>query len=169
MARESSQKFVGRNRPPRVQLEYDVELYGAEKKVQVPFVMGVMSDLSGENGADLPPVADRKPLDIDAENFDTRLKAMRPRVRYNVPNKLTHDGDRVVVDVTFESMDDFSPAEVAKKIEPLNKLLEARTHLANLVTYMDGKTGAEELIAKVLNDPALLKAIAENAKPEAEG
>jgi len=168
MAKESSQKFVGRNRPPRVQLEYDVEVYGAEKKVQVPFVMGVMSDLSGVNGADLPPVADRKPLDVHAENFDSRLKAMKPRVRYKVPNKLTADGDSIVVDMTFESMDEFSPAEVAKKIEPLNKLLEARTHLANLVTYMDGKTGAEDLIAKVLNDPALLKALAEKAKP-AEG
>ena len=166
MARESSQKFVGRNRPPRVQLEYDVELYGAEKKVAVPFVMGVMSDLSGKNGADLPPVADRKPLDINAENFDTRLKAMQPRVQYKVPNKLTAEGGSIPVDMTFESMDEFSPAEVAKKIEPLNKLLEARTHLSNLVTYMDGKTGAEDLIAKVLNDPALLKALASKAKTE---
>jgi len=166
MARESSQKFVGRNRPPRVQLEYDVELYGAEKKVAVPFVMGVMSDLSGKNGADLPPVAERKPLDINAENFDTRLKAMQPRVTYKVPNKLTSEGGNIAVDMTFEGMDEFSPAEVAKKIEPLAKLLEARTNLANLVTYMDGKTGAEDLIAKVLNDPALLKSLASKAKPE---
>jgi len=167
MARESSQKFVGRNRPPRVQLEYDVELYGAEKKVAVPFVMGVMSDLSGKNGVDLPPVAERKPLELDNENFDTRLKAMQPRVSYKVPNKLTHDGDAIPVDITFESMDEFSPAEVAKKVAPLNKLLEARTHLANLVTYMDGKTGAEDLIAKVLADPALLKVLA--GKPKEEG
>ena len=164
MARESSQKFIGRNRPPRVQLEYDVELYGAEKKVAVPFVMGVMSDLSGANGDDLPPVAERKPLEIDNENFDTRLKAMKPRVSFKVDNKLTHDGDSIPVDMTFEGMDDFTPAEVAKKVDPLNKLLEARTHLANLVTYMDGKTGAEDLIAQVLNDPALLKALAGKAK-----
>ena len=166
MAKESSQKFVGRNRPPRVQLEYDVEVYGTDKKVAVPFVMGVMSDLSGANGFDLPPVAERKPLEISSTNFDSRLKAMQPRVAYKVPNKLTHDGDALVVDITFESMDDFKPAEVARKIEPLNKLLEARTHLANLVTYMDGKVGAEELIAKVLNDPALLKALAEKSKED---
>ena len=166
MARESSQKFIGRNRPPRVQLEYDVEVYGAEKKVAVPFVMGVMSDLSGANGGDLPPVAERKPLEIDNENFDTRLKAMKPRVSFKVPNKLTHDGDSIPVDMTFEAMDDFTPAEVAKKVAPLNKLLEARTHLANLVTYMDGKTGAEDLIAKVLNDPALLKALVGKAKED---
>jgi len=135
MARESSQKFVGRNRPPRVQLEYDVELYGAEKKVQVPFVMGVMSDLSGVSGADLPPVADRKPVEIQSDNFDARLKSMKPRVQYSVENKLTGEG-------------------------------EARTELANLVTYMDGKTGAEDLIAKILNDPALLKSLA--SKPDAK-
>lgn len=165
MGRESSQKFVGRNRPPRVQIEYDVELYGAEKKVQVPFVMGVMSDLSGKSNDELPPVADRKPLEIDAENFDSRLKAMKPQVRFSVPNKLTGEG-RLGVDITFESIDDFSPAAVARKVEPLNKLLEARTQLANLVTYMDGKTGAEDLIAKVLNDPALLKSLAAKAKSE---
>jgi len=164
MARESSQKFVGRNRPPRVQLEYDVEVYGAEKKVAVPFVMGGMSDLSGTNGSELPPVADRKPLDISSENFDSRLKAMRPRINCKVANKLSSEGGEMRVDLTFESMNEFSPAEVAKKIEPLNKLLEARTHLANLVTYMDGKTGAEDLIAKILNDPALLKALAEKGK-----
>jgi type VI secretion protein, VC_A0107 family len=165
MARESSQKFVGRNRPPRVQLEYDVEIYGAEKKVQVPFVMGVMSDLSGVSGADLPAVADRKPVDIQADNFDARLKSMKPRVRYNVANKLTGEG-KISCDMTFESMEDFTPAQVARKIEPLSKLLEARTELANLVTYMDGKTGAEDLIAKILNDPALLKSLA--SKPDAK-
>jgi len=167
MARESSQKFIGRNRPPRVQLEYDVELYGAEKKIQVPFVMGVMSDLSGLNSDKLPPVADRKAVDIQAENFDARLKSMKPRVRYKVPNKLTGEGS-IVCDLTFESMEEFSPAEVAKKVEPLSKLLEARTELANLVTYMDGKTGAEDLIAKILNDPALLKSLASKAKTEEE-
>lgn len=168
MARESSQKFVGRNRPPRVHLEYDVEKYGAERKVELPFVMGVLSDLSGASGEDLPPVAERKALDIDVDNFDSRLKAMKPSLRMSVPNKLTGEGN-LAVEMTFESMDDFSPASVAKACEPLAQLLEARTQLANLVTYMDGKVGAEELISKVLNDPALLKALASKKKEEAEG
>lgn len=162
----SSQKFIARNRAPRVQIEYDVELYGAEKKVQLPFVMGVMSDLSGKSEEPLPAVADRKFLEIDIDNFDDRMKSMKPRAAFQVPNTLTGKGN-LAVDITFESMDDFSPAAIAKKVEPLRKLLEARTELSNLMTYMDGKTGAEELIAKVMQDPSLLKSLA--ATPKAEG
>lgn len=159
MAKASSQKFVARNRAPRVQIEYDVEVYGAEKKVQLPFVMGVLSDLSGKPAEPLAPVGERKFLTVDVDNFDDRLKAMKPRVAFSVPNTLTGEGN-LSVDVTFESMDDFSPAAVAQKVDALNKLLQARTQLANLLTYMDGKTGAEELIGKVLKDPALLQALA---------
>ena len=154
MAKQSSQKFIARNRAPRVQIEYDVELYGAEKKIQLPFVMGVMADLSGKSAEDLPAVADRKALDIDVDNFDERMKSMKPKVQFTVPNTLTGEGN-LAVDITFESMDDFSPANVARKVDALNKLLEARTQLANLKTFMDGKTGAEKLIAKVLADPTL--------------
>ena len=161
----SSQKFIARNRAPRVQIEYDVELYGAQKKVQLPFVMGVMSDLSGKPTEPLPPVADRKFLEIDVDNFDARMKSMKPRVSFQVENTLTGEGN-LPVDITFESMDDFSPAAVARKVEGLNKLLEARTQLSNLITYMDGKTGAEELIAKVLADPALLSSLSSEAKPQ---
>jgi type VI secretion system protein ImpB len=161
----SSQKFIARNRAPRVQIEYDVELYGAEKKVQLPFVMGVMSDLSGKSEEPLPPVADRKFLEIDVDNFDDRMKSMKPRAAFSVPNTLTGEGN-MAVDITFESMDDFSPAAIARKVEPLRKLLEARTQLSNLMTYMDGKTGAEELISKVMQDPALLKSLASAPKPE---
>jgi len=161
----SSQKFIARNRAPRVQIEYDVELYGAQKKVQLPFVMGVMSDLSGKPEEPLAPVADRKFLEVDVDNFDARMKSMKPRVAFQVENTLTGEGS-LPVDITFESMDDFSPAAVARKVDGLNKLLEARTQLANLITYMDGKTGAEELIAKVLADPALLSSLTEEAKPQ---
>jgi type VI secretion system protein ImpB len=161
----SSQKFIARNRAPRVQIEYEVELYGAQKKVQVPFVMGVVADLSGDPSEPLPPVDERKFLAIDVDNFDERMKSMKPRVAFRVPNTLTDDGGQLNVDITFESMDDFSPAAVARKVDALNKLLEARTQLANLVTYMDGKSGAEELISNVLNDPALLKSLADKAKP----
>jgi type VI secretion system protein ImpB len=159
----SSQKFIARNRAPRVQIEYDVELYGAEKKVQLPFVMGVMSDLSGKPADALPPVADRKFLDIDVDNFDARMKAMKPRVAFQVPNTLTGEGN-IAVDITFDSMDDFSPAAVARKVDGLRQLLEAREQLANLVTYMDGKTGAEELLAKVIKDEALLKSLVASKK-----
>ena len=159
-----SQKFIARNRAPRVQIEYDVELYGAEKKVQLPFVMGVLSDLSGKPSEPLPPVADRKFLEIDVDNFDARMKAMKPRVAFQVANTLTGEGN-ISVDLTFENMDDFSPAAVAAKVDGLKQLLEARGQLANLVTYMDGKSGAEELISKVLNDPALLQSVGASAKP----
>jgi type VI secretion system protein ImpB len=159
MAKASSQKFIARNRAPRVQIEYDVELYGAEKKVQIPFVMGVLADLSGKPADALPSVADRKFLEIDVDNFNERMKAMKPRVAFRVPNTLTGEGE-LSVDITFESMDDFSPAAVARKVDSLNKLLDARTQLSNLLTYMDGKAGAEELVAQVMQDPSLLQALA---------
>ena len=161
----SSQKFIARNRAPRVQIEYDVELYGAEKKVQLPFVMGVLSDLSGKPTEPLPPVSDRKFLDFDVDNFDARMKAMKPRVSVAVPTPLTGEGN-LMVDLTFESMDDFSPAAVARKVDGLKQLLEARQQLANLITYMDGKAGAEQLIAKVVKDEALLKSLASAQKPD---
>lgn len=168
MAKESSQKFIARNRAPRVQIEYDVELYGAEKTIQLPFVMGVLADLSGKPADPLPPVAERKMLEIDVDNFDDRLKAMKPRVAFQVPNTLTGEGN-LNVELTFESLDDFSPAAVARKVDALNKLLQARTQLANLLTYMDGKSGAEELIAKVLKDPTLLQSLAAAPKPAEAG
>jgi type VI secretion system protein ImpB len=170
MAKQSGQKFVARNRAPRVQIEYDVEVYGSEKKVQLPFVMGVLADLSGKPAEALPGLADRKFLEIDVDNFDNRLKSMKPRVAFAVPNTLTGDGN-VSVDVTFESMDDFSPDVVAEKIEPLKKLLDVRNELSNLMTYMDGKSGAEELMAKLMQDPALLASLTATpnaAAPEAE-
>jgi type VI secretion system protein ImpB len=162
---QSSQKFIARNRAPRVQIEYDVELYGAEKKVQLPFVMGVMADLSGQPTDPLAPVADRKLLEIDVDNFDERLKSMKPHAAFAVPNTLTGEGN-LSVDLTFESMEDFSPAAIARKVGALNQLLQAREQLSNLMTYMDGKSGAEDLIQKVLQDPTLLQALASAPKPD---
>ena len=167
MAKESSQKFIARNRAPRVQIEYDVEVYGAEKKIQLPFVMGVLADLSGQPADPMAPVADRKFLEIDVDNFDERLKSMKPRVAVQVPNTLTGEGN-MSVDMTFESMDDFTPAAIARKVGSLNKLLEARSQLSNLMTYMDGKTGAEELIAKLLNEPTLMQALTSAPKLTAD-
>jgi type VI secretion system protein ImpB len=164
MAKASSQKFISRNRAPRVQIEYDVELYGAQKKVELPFVMGVMADLSGKPAQPLADIGDRKFLEIDVDNFDERLKSCKPRVAFQVPNTLTGEGN-LSVEMTFESMDDFSPAAVARKVDALSKLLEARTQLANLLTYMDGKGKAEDLVGKLLQDPELLKALATAPKP----
>jgi type VI secretion system protein ImpB len=165
MGKASSQKFIARNRAPRVQIEYEVETYGSQKKVELPFVMGVMADLSGKPADPLPPVAERKFLEIDIDNFDDRLKAAKPRVAFRVPNTLTGEGN-LSVDLTFESMDDFSPGAVARKVESLNKLLTARNQLSNLITYMDGKVGAEEVVKKILSDPALLNALASAPKPD---
>lgn len=162
---KSGQKFIARNRAPRVQIEYDVEIYGAERKIQLPFVMGVMADLVGKPVDNQPAVDERKFLDIDIDNFDERMKALKPRVAFQVDNTLTNEG-KLNVDLSFDSMDDFLPDAVARKVEPLNKLLEARTQLSNLLTYMDGKNGAEELIAKILQDPTLLKSLSQIPKQD---
>ena len=166
MAKKSSgQKFIARNRAPRVQIEYDVEIGGAEKKMNLPFVAAVMADLSGKPVEALSSLEQRKFTEIDIDNFDAGLKAAKPRVAFQVPNALTGQGN-INVDITFENMDDFSPAAVARKVDSLNKLLTARQQLANLLTYMDGKSKAEELVGKVLNDPALLQALASVPKPQ---
>lgn len=165
-ASNNSQKFISRNRAPRVQIEYDVEVYGAEKKIELPFVMGVLTDLSGKPTEVLPPVGERKFLDIDIDNFDERMKAIAPRVAFSVPNTLSDEG-HMMVDMTFDSMDDFSPAAVARKVDALKQLLDARTQLSNLQTYMDGKSGAETLVHQLLRDPALMKTLTASPKPVA--
>lgn len=155
----SSQKFIARNRAPRVQIEYDVELYGAEKKIQLPFVMGVLADLSGQPEKPLPPVAERKFVSIDVDNFDAVMKAMKPRASFRVPNTLTGTGELPVV-VNFEKMDDFLPGAVARQVEPLRKLLEARERLSHLITFMDGKPGTETLLSSALKDKSLIDTLA---------
>ena len=164
----SSQKFIARNRAPRVQIEYDVELYGAEKKVQLPFVMGVMSDLAGKSKVAQPAVADRKFLEIDVDNFDDRMKAVAPRAAFTVPNTLTGEGN-LAIDLTFEKMSDFSPGAIAAKVDVLAPLLEARSQLNNLMAYMDGKSGAEALIEKILGDTSLLSALSSDGPDAGAG
>ena len=166
--KSSAQKFIARNRAPRVQIEYDVETGGANKKVEIPFVMGVLADLTGNPAEPLPSVAERKAVAIDVDNFDQRLKAMKPRVAFTVPNKLTGEGN-LSVDLTFESMDDFSPAAVARKVGALNVLLEARTQLANLQTHIDGKSRLEESLGTILSQPALLQALTSAPKSGGNG
>lgn len=152
------QMFIAQNRAPRVQIEYDVEVYGADRKVQLPFVMGVMADLVGKSGENQPEIGDRKFIDIDVDNFDDRMKALEPRVTFRTENTLTGE-EGLNIDLTFHGLNDFSPDAVARKVAPLSQLLDARTQLSNLLTYMDGKNGAEQLIANILQDPGLLKSL----------
>ncbi len=166
---ESSQKFMARNRAPRVQIEYEVELYGAEQRVQLPFVMGVLADLSGQPAAPPTALAERAFLEFDIDNFDSRMKAIRPRLSFPVDNALAGAG-QLKVDLAFECMEDFSPVSIALQVDALRQLLLARQQLADLITYMDGKTGAEELIAQLLADPAWLESLAAwPALPEPDG
>ncbi len=161
MSSNSSQKFIGRNRAPRVQIEYDTEVYGAQKKVNLPFVMAVMSDLKGkpQDGEDVAPVDERDFEDVDISTFNDFMKGTKPRVAFRVANKLSDEGGEMPVDITFTSMDDFTPAKIAEKVEPLKELLDARNHLKSLLTFMDGKANAEKLIEDLLKNPTLLKSL----------
>jgi type VI secretion system ImpB/VipA family protein len=158
MSSSSGQKTIGRQRPPRVQIEYDVELYGATKKVELPMVVGVLADLYGQQETAPPKLDDRKFLEIDHDNFDSRMRAMRPRIVASVPNRLTGDGT-LGVELTFERIADFSPDAIAQNVEPLRRLLEARRKLSDLVAFMDGRSDAETLISAALKDPPRLLAI----------
>ncbi|WP_460450342.1 type VI secretion system contractile sheath small subunit [Alsobacter sp. SYSU BS001988] len=168
MASDSGQRFIRRNRPPRVHITYENPT-NAEEKIELPFVMGVMADLSGNSpGVEKEEIANRKLLDLDMDNFDKRMAAIAPGVTFRVANKLgDQEGEQLGVTLRFEKMDDFSPASIAKQVPALNKLLEARTQLANLMRYMDGKVAAESQLKKLLSDPALMAALRDKA-PETE-
>ncbi|MEZ5749062.1 MAG: type VI secretion system contractile sheath small subunit [Caenibius sp.] len=163
---KSGQRFIKENRAPRVHIEYEVETFGSKQKVELPFVMGVMSDLSGKSHVEKKALNDRDFLDFDMDNFDERMAAIAPRAAFNVDNTLTGDG-KLAVDLTFNSMEDFSPGTVAKRIPALAKLLEARQQVNDLMLYMDGKDGAQDLLEKLLKDPTLMKAMAA-AKAQSE-
>lgn len=160
MARQKdAQKFIGSSRAPRVQIEYDVELYGSQKKVELPFVAGVMADLSGDNEAVLGPVEDRRFSDIDDENFDQRMAEIAPSLSFYAQNVLTEDGSLIDIDLDFKTMADFEPAQMVKRIPELAIMLEARSQLKELITYMDGKATAEDVIQDLLKNPAWSDAI----------
>lgn len=159
---DSGQKFIARNRAPRVQIEYDLETGGAQKKINLPFVMAVMSDLKGYTYEDNKPprLAERDFEDVSSANFESYLKAMRPRTRFTVENRLGGEGEELLVDMEFESMKDFTPGEIAKKVGPLKDLLDARNKLKNLMSYMDGKPDAQARVQELLNNPTLLESLA---------
>jgi len=156
----SGQKFISRNRKPRVHITYE-DPYDSEELVELPFVMGVMADLSGNASAvDKPDIEDRKFLDIDMDNFDQRMQAIEPTVAFKTPNKLSGEpGTKLSVNLKFEKISDFEPAAVARQVPALAKLLEAREQLANLMRYMDGKAAAEDTLKKLLSDPSLMSAL----------
>jgi type VI secretion system protein ImpB len=162
---KSGQRFIRENRAPRVHIEYEVETYGSRQKVELPFVMGVLSDLSGKSHVEKKTLDKRDFVEFDMDNFDQRMEAIAPRAAFNVENTLTGEG-KLSVDLTFKSMEDFSPGQIAKSIPTLSKLLEARQQLNDLLLYMDGKDGAQDLLDKVLKDPALLQAISATGGPK---
>ena len=168
MASDSGQKFIGRNRPPRVHITYQ-DPYDAEQKVELPFVMGVMADLSGNTPSiEKPELDQRKFLDIDMDNFDKRLEAIGPGVSFHTRNTLADaDNEKLSVKLNFKKMEDFSPAAIARQVPALAKLLEAREQLANLQRYMDGKVQAEKELRKLLNDPQLMTALRERMPAQA--
>lgn len=160
MASDSGQKFIRRNRPPRVHITYE-DPYVAESLVELPFVMGVMSDLSGNDpGTAKPEVADRTFLEFDMDNFDKRMAAIQPGIAMKVENKLGGpEGEQMSVNLRFKSIDDLGPAAVARQVPALAKLLEAREQLSNLLRYMDGKVAAGNQLKTLLADPQLMAAI----------
>jgi type VI secretion system protein ImpB len=164
MARESGQKFIRRNRPPRVHITYENPA-NAEEKVEIPFVMGVMADLSGNApGVEKPEIAQRKFLEFDMDNLDARMAAIQPGVNFSVENKLVdNSGEKMGVELRFDKMADFEPAAVARQVPAVAKLLEARKQLANLQRYVDGKVAAEEQLRKLLADPQLMLALKNRA------
>ena len=169
---DSGQKFIRRNRAPRVHITYE-DPYDAEKRIEIPFVMGVMSDLSGNApGVEKAKLDERKFLEFDMDNFENRMAAIEPGVTMRVANKLGDDsGEKLSVNLKFKKMEDFGPAQVARQVPAAAKLLEAREQLANLLRYMDGKVAAEDQLKKLLADPQLMKALQDRAAkgdPEAE-
>jgi type VI secretion system protein ImpB len=160
MATDSGQRFIRRNRAPRVHISYE-DPYDAERKVELPFVMGVLADLSGNDpGTEKPDLPDRAFLDFDMDNFEKRMEAIEPGVSFKSDNKLS-DGksEKLSVNLRFKKMDDFGPAAVARQVPALAKLLESREQLANLLRYMDGKVAAEDQIKQLLSDPQLMQAL----------
>lgn len=170
MPKESLQKKVGRVRPPRVHITYDVEVGGAIEKRDLPFVAGVMADLSGMPDKPLPPISKRKFVAIDRDNVNDVMKKIGPRLAFKVANRLSEDDTKLNVELRFESMDDFQPARIAQQVTPLRKLLELRNSLANLRSSLIGNDKLEGLLKQMLqNDDMLRQAGAEVGIHPAEG
>jgi type VI secretion system protein ImpB len=160
MPSESLQHKLDRVRRPRVQITYDVETNGAMQKVELPFVVGVMADLSGQPKEALRPLKDRKFVPIDRDNFNDVLAKATPRLAMKVQNRLTDEDTKLAVELNFKSMDDFDPAKVAGQIAPLKELLEMRQRLTQLLSKMEGNDKLEQLLADVLTNTDKAMALA---------
>jgi type VI secretion system protein ImpB len=167
MARESIQKKLGRVRSPRVHITYDVEIGDAIQMKEIPFVVGVLADLSGKPDEPLPRLRDRKFVEIDRDNFDSVLRGMKPRLTYRVDNKLADDDTKLGVELRFNSMEDFEPEQVVNQVEPLRKLAEARKKLSDLLSKMDGNDRLVELMDEVIKNTDALQKLSKEAIPEA--
>ncbi|NDW02815.1 type VI secretion system contractile sheath small subunit [Jiella pacifica] len=165
MASDSGQRFLKRNRPPRVQISYE-DPHDSNRRVELPFVMGVMADLSGNaSPREKPPVGERSFEQVDMDTFDEFIGKVKPAVRFAVDNRLKEgSGDKLSVELGFKSMDDFGPAAVARNVPALKRLLEARKQLSNLRSYMTGRVQAEEMLRQLLDDPALMAALKERSR-----
>jgi len=150
--KESIQQKISRIRPPRVQITYDVETGGAIEMKELPFVVGVLGDFSGKPEEALPAIKNRKFVEIDRDNFDQVLSGMKPRLAYNVENRLQDDGSKVGVELKFNKMEDFEPDNVVQQVEPLRKLVEARQKLSDLLSKMDGNEKLENILNDVIAD-----------------
>jgi type VI secretion system protein ImpB len=157
MARESTQKKLSRVRPPRVHITYDVHIGDAIEMKELPFVMGILSDLSGNPEEALPRLRDRKFVEIDRDNFNAAMKGMKPRLAFKVDNKLADDGSQMAVELRFNSIDDFEPEQVVNQVEPLKKLLDVRRHLSDLLAKTDGNDKLNDRLAEIVNSTELLQ------------
>ncbi len=154
MAKESTQQKLSRVRSPRVHITYDVEVGDAIEVKDLPFVMGVLGDFTGQPEQPLPRLTDRKFVEITPDNFDTVLSGMNPHVSFAVDNKLSEDPNagQIKVDLHFQSLDDFAPEAVAKQVKPLRELLELRTKLADLRGSLQGNDKLDELLMEAVNN-----------------
>lgn len=159
--KESIQQKLTRIRPPRVQITYDVEIGGAIEVKELPFVLGVMADLSGTPENPLPRLKDRKMVEIDRDNFDTVMSAMAPRTTVKVENKLSPQGGSMNVELKFKSMDDFHPDQLVQQVEPLRKLVEARRKLSDLMSKTDGNEKLENLLGEIMKNSAKQKQLSD--------
>lgn len=160
---ESIQHKLDRVRPPRVHITYDVEIGDAIEMKEIPFVVGVLADLSGKPEKPLPKMKERKFIEIDRDNFNQVLEGMKPRLAYRVDNKLTDEDTKMAVELKFKSMDDFHPERVASQIEPLRKLVEARQRLSDLLSKLDGNDRLEELLQDVVGSTESLEKLQKEA------
>lgn len=169
--KESTQHKLDRVRAPRVQITYDVEIGDAIEMKELPFVVGVLSDLSGRPDQPLPRLRDRKFVEIDRDNFNNVLEGMKPRLAFRVDNKLTGDDTKLNVELRFKSLDDFHPENVANQVEPIRKLVETRVKLADLLIKLEGNDKLDQMLQDIIGNTDTLKKVGEQAgvkKPEEE-